>query len=330
MSTILNPSFFLIYISQNNNDDMFDEIKSFIDQGADYHYNNDYPFYLTSLKNNPKTTKYLLDKGCNIKKNIQEAFFGSIYKKNIEMVKLLLDYGADVNANKSEALKSACCIPEKDFNLIKLLLEYNANIQEVLDHFYIRNDLELVKLFFEYKPDLDLSKTKILLEFCSASENDAYYEMVKFFLDKGARLDNYNTNPLEWSVHQNNFRITKLFMEKGIEITERAIKILSEYSKNDSHLEIVKLFYDAGANFDFVDFESSNVQIIKLIHEEFEGIEFRKSDICPISQETFQEGDDKLGCVKCLNVFKKGVLKEWLTFNNICPMCRSCSRFQKV
>jgi len=326
MNTTLQCDF-LSSIYQNDNDDKFDEIKAFVEQGADYHYNCDYPFYLTSLKNNPKTIKYLLDNGCTIKKNIEEAFFKSIDKKNIKMIKLFLDHGVDVNAHKSEALKIACYDP--DFQIIRILLEHNVNVQEVLDHLYIKNNLELVKLFFEYNPDLDLSKTKILLEFCSASVNDTYYDMVNFFLEKGARLDNYNTNPLEWCVHQNNTKITKLFMDRGIKITNRAIKILSEYSKNDSHLEIVKLFYDALANFDLVDFESSNVQIMKLINQDYEGIQFRESDICPISHEKFKEGDEKLGCVKCLNIFKKDILKEWLTFNNICPMCRSSSRFQK-
>ena len=326
MNTTLQCDF-LSSIYQNDNDDKFDEIKAFVEQGADYHYNCDYPFYLTSLKNNPKTIKYLLDNGCTIKKNIEEAFFKSIDKKNIKMIKLFLDHGVDVNAHKSEALKIACYDP--DFQIIRILLEHNVNVQEVLDNLYIKNNLELVKLFFEYNPDLDLSKTKILLEFCSASWNDTYYDMVNFFLEKGARLDNYNTNPLEWCVHQNNTKITKLFMDRGIKITNKAIKILSEYSKNDSHLEIVKLFYDALANFDLVDFESSNVQIMKLINQDYEGIQFRESDICPISHEKFKEGDEKLGCVKCLNIFKKDILKEWLTFNNICPMCRSSSRFQK-
>jgi len=319
---------FLNNIYQNDNDDKLDDIQIFIEKGADYHYNNHYPFYITSLKNNPKTIKYLLDKGCISKNNIQDAFFKSIDIKNIEIIKLLLDYGVDVNAHKSEALKIACYEP--DFQIIRILLEHNANVEEVLDHLYIKNNLELVKLFFEYRPDLDLSKTKILLEFCSASKNDTYYEIVKFFLEKGAPLNNYCTNPLEWCVHQNNLKITKLFMDRGIKITKRSIKILSEYSKEDSHLEIVKIFYEALANFDLVDFEPSNIQIIKLIGQDYEGLQFRNSDICPISHDEFKDGDEKLGCVKCLNVFKKEILKEWLTFNNICPMCRSASRFQQI
>ena len=327
MNTTLQCDF-LSSIYQNDNDDKFDEIKAFVEQGADYHYNCDYPFYLTSLKNNPKTIKYLLDIGCTIKKNIEEAFFKSIDKKNIKMIKLFLDHGVDVNAHKSEALKIACYDP--DFQIIRILLEHNVNVQEALDNLYIKNNLELVKLFFEYNPDLDLSKTKILLEFCSASVNDTYYDMVKLFLDKGANFDNYCTNPLEWCVHQNNVKITKLFMDKGIKITHRAVKILSEYSKNDSHLEIVKFFYEARASFGFIEFESSNVQIIKLINQEYEGLIFRKSDTCPISHEEFKEGDEKMGCTQCLNIFKKDVLKEWLSRNNICPMCRSISQFQKT
>ena len=39
--------------------------------------------------------------------------------------------------------------------------------------------------------------------------NKQYYTIIKFLIDKGIRLNIYNTSPIGWCVHHNNIKIIK-------------------------------------------------------------------------------------------------------------------------
>jgi len=310
------------------NDNYLDKIKELITKGADYERESRILTNI-SLYNNPKTIKYFVKIGCKNQKDMDQTFLNFFYKKNYQMMKFLLDNGANINTDNELALRFSCCERVRDYHLIKFLIDNGASINDVLSPYYTKCDIQLFHLFFECITIDVCNEKKILLDYCLTSKEDSSFEIIKFLIDKGARLDIYFKKPIEWCVSRNNIKIIRLFMEKGDIVSNKAIRLLAEYSKNDSHLEIAKLFYEAQAGFDFVEFDDSNIEINKLISQEFENITFRESDICPISYEKFKEGDEKLGCIKCLNVFKKDILKEWLSRNNICPICRSASRFQK-
>ena len=311
------------------NDNYLEKIKDLISRGANYQKESRILTNI-SLFDNPRTIKYFVKIGCKNQKDLNQTFLNYFFKKDYQMMKFLLDNGANIHTDNDQALTSSCWLAERDYHLIKFLIDNGASIGEVLSPYYTKCDIHLFHLFFEYIT-IDLcNEKKILLDYCLSSKDDSSFEIIKFLIDKGIRLNCYNTSPIGWCVSRNNIKIIKLFMEKGVIVNNEDVRILAEYSKNDSHLEIAKLFYEARAGFDSVEFDDSNVQIIKLINQEFEGIIFRESDTCPISHEEFKEGDEKLGCVKCLNIFKKEVLKEWLTHNNICPMCRLYCRFLKV
>jgi len=316
-------------LSLTRNDNYLEKIKDLISRGANYQKESRILTNI-SLFNNPRTIKYFVKIGCKNQKDLNQTFLNYFFKKDYQMMKFLLNNGVNIHAENDQALTSSCCLAERDYHLIKFLIDNGASIGEVLSPYYTKCDIHLFHLFFEYIT-IDLcNEKKILLDYCLSSKDDSSFEIIKFLIDKGIRLNCYNTSPIRWCVSRNNIKIIKLFMEKGVTVNNENIRLLAEYSKDDSHLEIAKLFYEAQASFDSVEFDDSNVQIIKLINQEFEGIIFRESDTCPISHDEFKEGDKKLGCVKCLNIFKKEVLKEWLTHNNICPMCRTASRFQKV
>ena len=260
---------------------------------------------------------------------MESTLIQCIYNNHIEVVKILLNYGVNVNFFDGEALKMACCM--QNHEIIKLLLDKGADPRHALRFTCFCPTLEIIKILFENSPNYNLKQEKIILQFCCLSENDSHYEIVKYLIDNDVSLEIYNSsNPIEWSVTKKNIKIIKLFIEKGIKINDNVIKLCAEISKNDDYYEIVKLFYENGANFYVVDFDPSNVQILKLLKDGFQDIEFRDSDICPISYESFRKEDEKLGCIKCKNVFKKDALNEWLKYNPICPMCREFSRFQKV
>ena len=314
-------------ISQNKNDESYEEIKKYIQKGANIHYNNDVYIMLASTHNNPKTMKFLLKRGCLNKEMMEIALDGCVIRNYTEVIKVLLNYGVNINADDGKALKTACL--NQNIELIKFLLNNGADPRPVLSTYYCRT-FENLKLLLEHNPNYNLKDQKILFDYCCSSEKDSNYEIVKYLLDYGFSLVVYRSNPIDWCIHKNNINIIKLFMEKGVKITTNCIKICTDVSRDDSHFEIVKLFYENGTNFYFAKFDSSNIQILKLLNTEFENIEFRNSDICPISYESFTKEDEKLGCIKCKNVFKKDALNEWLKYNPICPMCRECSRFQKV
>ncbi len=316
----------MIATARNQNDSHFNMIKTCIALDT---YNLDCSNILTSmaLKNNPKTVYFLCKMGKVNKNAIDNALRSSVLNGNLDITKILLISRADVNKDNGFVLKNACI--EKNIDMIKLLLSFGANPDFVID--MLRHyDLELFKLVIENYTSFHTSDKKILLDFCITSENDSNLEIIKFLIEKGARLDIYNNTLIELCICRKNTKIIKLFLEKGVSISNNTIKKCAEVSKNDSHFEITQLLYEYKANFDFENFDESNIKTLKLINQEFDSIIFRESDTCPISYEIFKKGDEKLGCVKCLNIFKKDILKEWLVFNNICPMCRSSNRFRKI
>ena len=90
-------------------------------------------------------------------------FFRRNYKntRNIDAMRLLLKHGADVN--KTNLLFECCYRGAALSEEIKLLLEYGATIEpycgnEILSLAIKNCNLELVKLIFEYRPNVDVNK----------------------------------------------------------------------------------------------------------------------------------------------------------------------------
>ena len=305
-------------ISNNNNDCNYYDIKNIINKSNI----NDYYLYASTFNNNPKTIKLLLNKGCNIHYDNDKTFISSVMNNQIEVVKILLEHGANVNANYGEAIKF--CTLVNNINMIKLLLSYDADYLVILKYYVSNNNIEIIKLLCEC--NVDFNKYNILLNICCISKNDDNFDIVKLLLNNGVKLNIHNTNPISWCIKNNNIKIIKLFIENQVIINSDCIKICSEINNNDSHFEIIKLFYDQGANFNYVKFNSNNVNTIKYINQISININFRNLDICPITFESL-ENEEKLGCINCLNVFKKDAINQWLNYNNICPLCKKCSRF---
>ena len=324
MNTTLNYKY-MFNITNNDNDSNYETIKTLIIQGVDIHMNNDNTLCLSAFKNNPKTIKLLLDSGCNIHTNDDETFILSVVNNNIKITKYLLKRGANVNANNGEALKF--CSINNNTKMIKLLIKYGAKYNNVLNFYITNNNIEIIKLLLNY--NIDINKDKLIMIACCNSYYDKNYDMVKLLIDNGAKLDIYNINPITWCIERNNIRIIKLLIDNHIRITEECIDICVKVNNYDSHLEIIKLFNNHGMKLNYIKTNPNNKETIKYINENYKEIKFRNSDICPISYESL-ENQEKLGCINCLNVFKKEVLNQWLNYNNICPMCKQKSRFQDI
>ena len=310
-------------ISNNNYDSNYNNIEEIISRGIDINYNDDYFLIASTFNNNPRTVQLLLDSGCNNKKNYDRALISAIYNNQNEVIKVLLKNGA--NVNDDEALRF--CSLKNNINMLKILLDYGADHDKLFKNFIYQNNLDISKYLLSY--GIDVNKYKILLDICLISKNDDYYDAVKLLLENGVDLKNHNTNPISWCIRKNNIRIIKLFIENGIDIDNECLKICSEVNDNDSHFEIIKNFYDQGVNFDYIIFNSNNVETLKYINQIIMLINFRYSELCPITLESLED-KEKLGCINCFNVFKKDALIEWLKFNNVCPLCKKCSRYQKA
>ena len=314
---------FMSLISNNDNDNNFEDIKSYIKKGEDIHFDNEYPLYVTTWKNNPKTTALLIKFGAKFHSVRERAFISSVINNQIQVAEVLIKAGADVNAREGDALK--ICTLTNNLVMMKFLLLNGADYINVLKYYINNNNIEVLKLLSEL--GADFNKYNILLNVCGISKEDSYFDTVKFLLDNGVKLNIHTTSPISWCIRNNNIRIIQLFLERGDIITHVSIKICAEISNNDSHFDIVKLFYDNGADFKDTYFNSSNIQIIKYVKQEnIFNIKFRETDICPISFESL-DGQQKLGCIKCLNVFKKEAIEEWHKYNKNCPLCKCGTRF---
>lgn len=103
--------------------------------------------------------------------------------------------------------------------------------------------------------------------------------------------------------------------------------IISDISFSDnsnalSGVNILDLFNILTDNSNNIETERtldiSNVTILKKFNE----ITDCSSNQCSITLETFNENDDILIIKKCNHYFKCDALKQWLSTNNICPICR--------
>ena len=311
----MNTNYIYSLISNNNDDCNYKIIKDLINKGIDIHYDNDYALVESTYHYNPKTVKLLLDSGCNIHAYDDRAFISSVTNNHYEVAKLLLENGAYVDANDYEAIKF--CSIVNNIKMIKLLLDYGANYLIILKYYISKCNFELINILCE--AGIDFNKYNILLDVCYSSINDSHYDIIILLLNYGAKINNTKINPISLCIKHNNIRIIKLFIEKQVNINNECLKICSEVNHNDSHFDIVKIFYDQGVNFNYINFNSSNVNTINYINQNFMNIKFRDLDICPITFESL-ENEEKLGCINCLNVFKKEAINQWLSYNNICPL----------
>lgn len=247
---------FMTLITKNDNDIYYDDIKDLINQGADIHYNNDYPLYLTTLNNNLKTVILLLENNCKVN---YDTFLASVYKNNIDVVKLFLK--KNININKCEAIRIS--IINNNVEMFKLLLLYNrANFDEILNYNIFYCNLEFIKILKYY--GANFSKYKILFDICNISKNDSHYEIIKYLLENGAKLDIYNTNPISWCIKENNKNIIKLFLDNKININNKCVELCYNVNIYDSHIDIIKLFNDNKINFDYDKFNKNNIDTINL------------------------------------------------------------------
>ena len=112
----------------------------------------------------------LIKAGANVNiasiENGETPIFGAVRKRRLEMVDLLIKSKAELkikNVYGETALKLAVSGDESDLDIIKLLLQSGAEVNalniynESIAHEIVRSgDVDLMKLFLKYKPDLSL------------------------------------------------------------------------------------------------------------------------------------------------------------------------------
>jgi len=269
-------------------------IKYLIENGADIHYDNENIFLRCAIRGNLEMMKYLVENGANIHFNEEEALFLSFQYSNFKTTKFLIENGADIRARSDFFVKG--CAQNGNLNFLIFLLD---KIQ----------DSNLERICFN----------------CACESGRM--NVVKYFVEKNINIHNDNEYGFRISAKNNHLDVVAYLLNRGADIHAENDEALRK-SVEKEHYQLVYYLIKKGANTAILDYDMKMKYGVKIEWEKKpDNLLFRESDECPISKKKFTKNVKKLGCSKCLNVFDKNTLIDWLKIKNECPLCRETSIF---
>ena len=323
-----------------------------VENGADIKIRNNEPLIAASNSGNVDIVLYLLDLGADINAKNGEALLNTIINGDLDLLRIMVDRGG--NILDDSFLETA--IKEGKFEIVVFMVEKGSNIHFSNDYGLVcactERYINIVKYLVENGADINTRNGECLCYSCFSG----YVDIVKYLLDKGMDPGINNNMPLMDSCLEGHIEIVKLLVEKGVDINFRNSKALRN-AVIGGYYELVEFLVMNGAKITDQILENSicldNYLITKFLVKNGGSLDrmnndmvkryemmcdkypigylnFRLGDICPISQEYFEEGDERLGCDKCLNVFKRDLLELWLLKNRECPFRCKESKFYKI
>lgn len=225
-------------------------IRILIENGMDYHTNNDAAFGLACSYKRFDLIKYFLELGMDDIHFFEKYF--SLYCKysNVTIVEILLDHLRKLNLS-DHILNYDHGLPlKKFFTDTKDLLSSSAikintyHCNHVI-HFYTLHDMGyLLKILIRNGANID----KFLDRLCLVvSFGDL--ELFNLFIDAGAYIYQNDPNVLLNAVNSKNIQIVKYLIDSGTDIHYNSENALCAAIFNSDN-EMIKLLTDAGADMD--------------------------------------------------------------------------------
>lgn len=353
-------------IINSSNDDV-EFIKYLYSKGLDIHAYNEYLFICAIRNGFYNIIKYLIDDhDVNIHIDEDYPLREACMYGDIEIVKILVSKGADIYADDDFPIRISAeyC----NFELFKFLIEkcdaYVHTMQEYALRMSAKNgSYDIVEYILTKCESVDVhAENDYALRY---SAENGHYKIVKLLIDYGANVNAENDYAIRHASDYGFYKTVKILIENGANVhadDEYPIRMSATYG----HLNIVKLLIENGADLhvdnDWILFECAKIgyrSIVKYLVEKGANInvlplhlrkkyelsinlwkkcevfvDWRNSNVCPISQEEFKENEEKLGCIECRNVFKKEELEKWLNSDTesikSCPMCRKYTDYYIV
>ena len=121
----LHPNELLIKSARNG---FLKGVQMALNNGADIHYQNDWPLRFASHNGHTDIVKLLIDNGSDIHANNDQALHLASKYGHTDTVKLLIDHGADIHAINDNALRYATRNGHTD--IVNLLKQYGSTLNE--------------------------------------------------------------------------------------------------------------------------------------------------------------------------------------------------------
>ena len=236
------------------NVDVVDLVKLALLSGADVTANRNCAICKAVELGNVEVVKLLIDAGADVTAKENYAIREAAWNGNVEIVKLLINAGA--NARLYEAMASA--VRANNLEIIKLLIESgaDANNKKIIDVAIEQGRTEILKFFVDTQPNF--KKENNLDNLLSDAVETHHYDTVKFLIEIGANVDQYDGLLLHNAVKKENWTMAKTLIEAGanvkgvLAITE--IKSMYRFavgshiafgSNASDQLEVAEFFMDA-------------------------------------------------------------------------------------
>jgi ankyrin repeat protein len=105
------------------------EVKRLVEQGVDFHSNNEEALRWAAFRGHLEIVKYLIEKGADVHGQNDLALKWAAAEGHLEVVRCLVEHGADIHNFFDEPLRIA--IREGRIDVIKYLLEQGVDIRKV-------------------------------------------------------------------------------------------------------------------------------------------------------------------------------------------------------
>lgn len=273
--------------------------------------------------------KLIIEHGTYDIKEIDYALIIAMNNGYYNISNYLLDKGADIELlNIPEFIKA---YQKGKTGTVKLFLKRKIKIDnkiltDALVHAAYDGYFKMAELLIENNVDIHCHCDVIIV---MASKNNDI-EFIQKLIDLNVDVNAYNGYALYMASREGHMNIVKLLVQNGVYIDAQgssSIKMAADKGYDD----IALFLYENGASSDNLTLEQKKrLGINELrVYDKPDGFPaFRNTYECPISQIKFTDDIKKIGCSKCLNVFERTSLEEWLeTGQDKCPMCRAVSVF---
>lgn len=269
---------------------MIEVVKLLIDRGA--HLNGKDIDKKTLLhhsvsKSSPELVQLLIDKGADmsaIDNKGYTAFHYAIFHSDLSIIEVFIKNKMPIDSrvfnSSSGYTPLQIAFKEGNYEVAKCLLKHGADINArdphshyarirggTLLHWACRNynGEQEVKFLIENGADINAEADDGRTPLCLLIKHCGTIEMIKFFIDNGAKLDtDRGGTPLYWALNMRYYNVARFLIENGLDVNKPIDRFYDEYERRSTPLHIaddlsvVETLINRGANVNALEKDGSS------------------------------------------------------------------------